>query len=58
MEPSGTNIPVYRAAVTDPAQLRPGSSLGLDVVIDGIVHGTPFVYPVDSLQTKPTPTDA
>lgn len=49
MEPSGTDIPVYRAAVTDLSQLAPGASLGLDVVCDGITGGTPFVYPADSV---------
>lgn len=47
MEPSGTGIPVYRAAVDDVAQLAPGASVGLDVVCDGIVSGSPFVYPAD-----------
>jgi len=47
MAPSGTNIPVYRADVTDPAQLLPGASRGLDIVVDGITRGTPFLYPAD-----------
>jgi hypothetical protein len=49
MAPSGTNIPVYRADVTDRAQLLPGATPGLDVVIDGITRGTPFVFPADRL---------
>lgn len=33
-----------------PSQLGPGRHLGLDVICDGILAGTPFVYPSESLE--------
>jgi hypothetical protein len=46
MEPTGRD-PVFVCKLEDPAQLLPGRSLGLDVVLDGILHGSPFIYPAD-----------
>lgn len=51
MAASGVAIPVYWAAIRDLAELAPGASVGLDVVCDGIVHGTPFVFPADRVGT-------
>ena len=56
MAPTGVGSRVYRPRSTDLAELAPGASLGLDVVCDGIVHGTPFVFPAD--RAAPTTTQA
>jgi hypothetical protein len=53
MEPSGVDIPVYRAAVPDVAALAPGASRGLDVIVEGIVRGTPFVYRPEHAAASP-----
>jgi hypothetical protein len=34
----------YRVNVTELGQLRPGRDPGLDVICDGILKSTPFVY--------------
>jgi hypothetical protein len=34
----------YRLAVTSLDDLRPGADPGLDVICDGILEDTPFVY--------------
>jgi len=39
--------PPFRLAVTGLESLAPGRSLGLDVVCDGIIHGTDFIYPAE-----------
>jgi hypothetical protein len=42
-------------------QIRPGASLGLDVICDGILRGTPFIYPAEQLLTtsiETTPSHA
>jgi hypothetical protein len=44
MEPAGGWLP-YRLALERLADCLPGQSAGLDVVCDGILHGTEFVYP-------------
>lgn len=46
MTPAGSTA-LYRSEVTDLAQLDRGRSAGLDVICDGILHGTPFVYEAD-----------
>lgn len=46
MEPTGGD-PVFVCTIDDPSELLPGRSVGLDVVINGILHGTPFIYPAD-----------
>jgi Capsule polysaccharide biosynthesis protein len=38
----------FTVTATD-SQLRPGTFLGLDVICDGILTGSPFVYPSESL---------
>jgi hypothetical protein len=43
MEPTGA-WPPYRPAIESLAQLMPGADLGLDLICDGIINGTPFVY--------------
>lgn len=44
-------IPGFGFAVSDPSQLAPGASRGLDVICDGILQGTPFVFPAEELIT-------
>jgi hypothetical protein len=46
MEPTPGNPP-YRAVVHRLRELEPGASIGLDVVCDGILKGTEFVYPAE-----------
>ena len=46
MEPTGSD-PVFACKLESPEQLQPGRSVGLDVVVDGILHGSPFIYPAD-----------
>ena len=36
--------PPYRVAVETLADLLPGQDPGLDVICDGILHGSPFVF--------------
>jgi hypothetical protein len=47
MAPTGT-VGGYRNVLQRPDQLLAGNDAGLDVVIDGIVEGTPFVFPADA----------
>jgi hypothetical protein len=47
MQPAPGNPP-YRAVVTGLRDLERGSSAGLDVVCDGILTGSEFVYPAES----------
>ncbi len=49
MEPTGSD-PVFACKLEDPGQLLPGRSLGLDVIVDGILHGNPFIYPADTIR--------
>jgi len=46
MEPGRTTL--ARCDISYLAQLSPGQSAGLDVICDGILSGTPFVYDGDS----------
>jgi hypothetical protein len=39
--------PFYRVELAGLDKLRPGQSLGLDVVCDGILRGEEFVYPAE-----------
>lgn len=50
MRTSGVRIPVYVSHIEDLRELQPGTSAGLDIVCDGIVEGTPFVYPAETLE--------
>jgi hypothetical protein len=36
--------PPYRVELEDLSPLRPGASRGLDIICDGIMHGTRFSY--------------
>lgn len=42
--------------IKSPNDLRPGRFRGLDVVCDGILRGTPFVYPAERLGEETTGT--
>lgn len=46
MEPTGA-WPPYRPSIESLEQLMPGADPGLDLICDGIVQGTPFVYPAE-----------
>lgn len=48
MQPA-SDWPPYRLAVADLAALGPGRDAGLDLACDGILRGTPFVYPAEKL---------
>jgi hypothetical protein len=39
----------YRIGRTGLSSLVPGASVGLDIVCDGILSGTPFIYPAEQL---------
>lgn len=47
MEPGSGGIP-YEIAIDQVEQLLPGSDLGLDVICDGILHGSEFIYPAET----------
>jgi hypothetical protein len=49
MVPTGVPEPKYRPELSTRADLAPGKSPGLDVICDGILTGTPFVYPAERL---------
>jgi hypothetical protein len=51
MEPA-EGKPPYRVRVERLADLRPGRHRGLDIVCDGILKGTPFVFPAESLSQR------
>lgn len=46
MEPTGA-WPPYRPSIESLEQLMPGADPGLDLICDGIIQGTPFVYPAE-----------
>jgi hypothetical protein len=48
MEPV-SGWPPYRVNVSRLGELRPGADPGLDIICDGILSGSPFVYPAESL---------
>ncbi len=41
----------YTVAAHSLRELMPGQDLGLDVICDGILKGTPFIYPAEQVQT-------
>jgi hypothetical protein len=48
--PTGSQ-PQFRLDIDRIDDLLPGKSVGLDVICDGILRGTPFVYPAERLGT-------
>lgn len=46
MEPTGA-WPPYRPSLESLEQLMPGVDPGMDLICDGILYGTPFVYPAE-----------
>jgi hypothetical protein len=48
--PTGSQ-PQFRLTIDRVDDLLPGKSTGLDVICDGILRGTPFVYPAERLST-------
>jgi hypothetical protein len=52
MEPSQDDLP-YRLALRSVFDLEPGQSRGLDVICDGILHGTPFIYLAETTRLDP-----
>ncbi|MBI4420383.1 MAG: capsule biosynthesis protein, partial [Gemmatimonadetes bacterium] len=46
LEPTGGE-PQVRVSVSRLEELLPGRGKGLDIVCDGILRGTPFVYPAE-----------
>lgn len=49
MEPSG-GWPPYELAIDRIGELGEGHSVGLDVICDGILKSTPFIYPAEVLE--------
>jgi hypothetical protein len=47
--PTGAKEPPFRIAVSALEDVLPGRSRGLDIICDGILKGTPFVYPAEAL---------
>jgi hypothetical protein len=45
--PQGQGWPPRSLALTSLSALMPGQSLGLDIVCEGILGGTPFIYPAE-----------
>jgi len=52
VEPTGGQ-PQFRLAIRTVDELAAGRSVGLDVICDGILRGTPFVYPAERLEAGP-----
>jgi len=50
VEPTGTQ-PQFKVNISTLDDLRPGCSTGLDVVCEGILNGTPFIYPAEYLMS-------
>lgn len=50
--------PIYRLKLDSIDHLRPGKTPGLDVICDGILHGTPFVYDEPAPHAKAKPAHA
>ncbi|WP_345108697.1 capsule biosynthesis protein [Candidatus Villigracilis vicinus] len=45
-EPTGRSSP-YRVTVKNISELIPGQSIGLDIICNGILNNTPFIYPAE-----------
>jgi hypothetical protein len=45
--PTGLKEPQFRLDLSGLEDLLPGRGLGLDVICDGILKGTPFHYPAE-----------
>jgi hypothetical protein len=43
------SVPPYRVALDSIEELLPGRQPGLDVICDGILEGSPFIYPAEEL---------
>ena len=41
--------PPYRIAISSLEELLPGADAGLDIICNGILSGSPFIYPAESL---------
>jgi hypothetical protein len=48
MKASSNAVP-YEIDINDLAELMPGSDLGLDVLCDGILEGSEFIYPAENI---------
>jgi hypothetical protein len=42
-------VPPFKVAIDSLEELLPGRQPGLDVICDGILQGTPFIYPAETL---------
>jgi hypothetical protein len=42
--------PPYKVNISKLDELLPGVDPGLDVICDGIIHGSPFIYPAEKLR--------
>lgn len=51
MEATGADPP-FKIRLAGLSALTPGASAGLDVVLDGVLHGAPFVYPAERLDAR------
>jgi hypothetical protein len=50
--PTGMKEPQFQIAISGLEELRPGNSRGLDIICDGILRGTPFVYPAEQMGSR------
>jgi hypothetical protein len=41
-------VPPFKLAIDSIEDLLPGHQPGLDVICDGILKGTPFIFPAES----------
>ncbi len=55
VEPTGSQ-PQFRVNIRSLDDLQPGRSVGLDVVCDGILNGSPFIYPAEVLTSTIPPS--
>ena len=49
--------PRFRINVNDINELRPGTYVGLDVICDGILNGSRFIYPAETIGSNPAVAD-
>lgn len=47
VEPTSGGVP-YQICIDSIEQLLPGNDVGLDVICDGILHGSEFIYPAEN----------